>query len=907
MTGNRRVLLYPKKLLGFEAVNDWFVQYVLDSFAAFQKRAWGRSGFFQAVTVTAGPDKFSLGPSPLYGVDGDGRLLSPASTDGMLNVKFQNTNAVTYYVGLTYAEVPKGIERNPRTGVAMYSSTQEIVGRVAAPDAVVDNGDGTLTITVDSVTEAGVSNAGRTVRVYLVNPATTVEASAFEDLVVVYSGGANKVTTTGKLGQTNASGVASKYRAALIGPRVARNTDLRGVPSVAFVCRLIGAGAGGTPTVNTSDQHVFADGGISTFARLVRIDSHDEPKLRVRADSDDTDEDQIRVERANGGKVFGVDEDGDVMVGSDVVSFYSPELVFRYGASEKHAIQGYLSNLLFTLYNDDGGEFVFRGAGFLSTVRIDKLLRADLEHLHLGDGYTATDGVAFTGEDPGEGAIDGALPQNVLGAINALLAGYTAADSAIVDDYTAITDEIAADLISAVSLQNTTRAAMFANAVLSGAAVSDGGGLTVDVALGVFLRSGARTQTSASTGLAVVNGTRYVYWRASDSSYQIATDCPDFGSDLPLAKVVAAGGVVTEIVDLRRLLAQDGDRTDFIVGAAPGAHFATLREAVLCAQELAQPTSPSSTRRRKFRIHVAGDTTETATIPVGNGGGMLIEGNRKARVQWGFEAPLFEVNGDNDLAFRDLVFGFNGTGAPPDITEGEERVVVTVPDGGTSYRVLFDNCHLGALVGEPAPHGFAFIRGTVVDWTFRDCSARDVPDFFLAGSSTATMTAVRVDSCRFERTGTSSVATLLPGFGIRKGDGCTVRDCYISDARGYGIAFQNGAGGAASSRCGAYGNRIVGSGWEGIYLGGSRLAAAFNFVTAAGQDLSDAKGITVAGNRCHVDHNDVAAMLGVGTPIGIHITNSADNCIVTGNQTNNTGGIVDDGAGNTLANNRNDA
>src|SRR5690606_29601129 len=95
----------------------------------------------------------------------------------------------------------------------------------AAPSVVVDN-TGTITFTIDSVCEAGVSHAGRTARIWKVIPGegATTEAIAIEDVAVVYTAGNNKITTMGTLGQSAVSTTAADYMVALLGPSVKRNT-----------------------------------------------------------------------------------------------------------------------------------------------------------------------------------------------------------------------------------------------------------------------------------------------------------------------------------------------------------------------------------------------------------------------------------------------------------------------------------------------------------------------------------------------------------------------------------------------------------------------------------------------------------------------------------------------------------
>lgn len=184
--------------------------------------------------------------------DGKGHILDINAIVPGRAAKFQNTNAITYYVGMRWATRPEGITVNPRTGMPNFQSIREEIGYAAAPNTVTDLGNGTIRFVVDSVTEAAVSNAGRTVVVYKVIPAqdATTEAIAIETLTVAWNGTNNIVTTAGNLGQNDGvSTTAGDYMAVLLGITVKRNTNLETDPNTMFVGTVIGVGAGGTPSV----------------------------------------------------------------------------------------------------------------------------------------------------------------------------------------------------------------------------------------------------------------------------------------------------------------------------------------------------------------------------------------------------------------------------------------------------------------------------------------------------------------------------------------------------------------------------------------------------------------------------------------------------------------------------------
>jgi len=83
-------------------------------------------------------------------------------------------------------------------------------GPSADPTAVVDDGDGTMTVRVASILPDATDHSGRRVRV------TLDSTGAYEDLRVTRSGGQNIVETAGALGQAVISAVAADYTVKVI-------------------------------------------------------------------------------------------------------------------------------------------------------------------------------------------------------------------------------------------------------------------------------------------------------------------------------------------------------------------------------------------------------------------------------------------------------------------------------------------------------------------------------------------------------------------------------------------------------------------------------------------------------------------------------------------------------------------
>lgn len=246
-TGSQFAAFNLKMLLGFQDLGARGILAVRASHIEATQARWDLDGVFNTKLTMSSPGAAQVqvdGTSKA--TDGLGHILTTSLAYKKV-ATFQNTNAIVYDVGLMYAEVPAGIRINPRTGKPQYDRYQEEIGFQGAPTSVVDNGNGTLTFNVNSVTEASVSNAGRLVRVYKVIPAdgAATMAIAVEECTVAF-GPNNTITTVGKLGQTTASVVAGDYVVVCMGPRVSRNTPLSTTLGVVYIGTV--TGNGGTPS-----------------------------------------------------------------------------------------------------------------------------------------------------------------------------------------------------------------------------------------------------------------------------------------------------------------------------------------------------------------------------------------------------------------------------------------------------------------------------------------------------------------------------------------------------------------------------------------------------------------------------------------------------------------------------------
>jgi hypothetical protein len=315
-TGASFVSLEPKRIVGRSDFREYFLDYLRTMSTEVVALTYSVEGtFFDTISISAdGNDKFQLQDGK-KGTDGVGHILQLSNALAQ-DVQFENTIAVVYHVGLKYAERPRGVTNNPRTGFPDITRFEETIGESGTPNSVVDNLDGTLTFRVDTVTEASVTNAGRKVLVWKKNPGkdALLEADAIEECTVAFSGGQNKITTVGTFGQASPSTTAADYVVLLLGPTVKRNTDLSAASGYHYIGTVTGAGAGSPPSTFDITGQNEINSNFSALDGVTRVDAHGDPKISVQADASDVDENQIEVKSSAGVVKFSVDEDGDVVI-----------------------------------------------------------------------------------------------------------------------------------------------------------------------------------------------------------------------------------------------------------------------------------------------------------------------------------------------------------------------------------------------------------------------------------------------------------------------------------------------------------------------------------------------------------------------------------------------------------------
>jgi hypothetical protein len=268
-TGHRFVNFTQKRIISVQDLGERFLGYLQELNRESVRARYDFGGVFNIKLGLSGAiDTLRIDGSS-RATDGQGHLFDPDVIER--EARFENTAGVEYFVGLRYAERPDGIGINPRTGRPEYLYHEETVGEQGRPDFVTDNGDGTITMAIDSLCESGVSSAGRRALVYMVIPAEGAidDSIAFEEVEVAFSGGINRLTTTSALGQSVISLDAADYMVLVIGPTVRRNVSLDASDQHAFIGKVTGAGLGNPPaTFETSGQVLLT---TFTSAHLIQL------------------------------------------------------------------------------------------------------------------------------------------------------------------------------------------------------------------------------------------------------------------------------------------------------------------------------------------------------------------------------------------------------------------------------------------------------------------------------------------------------------------------------------------------------------------------------------------------------------------------------------------------------------
>jgi len=271
-TDDQYALLYNKKILPLDQMGPKFLSYLIN-----QLRNYGADTFStDAVLGTSlvavagtGVNRVNVSSGVAFqAVTGTGRKIKCLNTETrLLTIKVPPV-VTTFTIGIEANDVETGIEVNPRTGAFQYVSMVESMGRVAAPNSVIDNLNGTMTLIVDTLFQAGDDHSGRSVRVWLktvenggIGPQSSAAAIAIQTIVSTFSGGNNRITIPNYLGQSVPSPTAANYVVQAVGPTVTRKAteDLANTVGCFYLADITGVTAGNLiTTIDTSRQNNVA-------------------------------------------------------------------------------------------------------------------------------------------------------------------------------------------------------------------------------------------------------------------------------------------------------------------------------------------------------------------------------------------------------------------------------------------------------------------------------------------------------------------------------------------------------------------------------------------------------------------------------------------------------------------------
>lgn len=363
-TGALQTNLTDKRILGATDMRDGMFGYLSNDVRDLAKWTFRKGGVFDtsASLVSGGTDRVSVSPiSSQTWTDGLGRFMVLNALLGQA-IRFQNATGVIYQVALKWAQVPSGLQINPRTGKPEIMNLTDTIGESGAPAAVSTAGAG-LKLVIDNLCETGVTHVGRTAVAWKVTPGAGAlnESVAVETLTLQYDGVNNFVTTVAKFGETTAPLTPSLYRVVVLGPSIKRNTSMLGVDGYAFVGTVTGAGAGVAPsTFSTTNQRVI-DTSLAGLDDITRNGTNGSLKVSVRADVGDANENQLETRDTSNVVRFSVNELGNTVVGgtfnsTGAATFASSVTVVGATAlngnvnigdadSDTHALKGSLTHL----------------------------------------------------------------------------------------------------------------------------------------------------------------------------------------------------------------------------------------------------------------------------------------------------------------------------------------------------------------------------------------------------------------------------------------------------------------------------------------------------------------------------------------------------------------------------------
>jgi parallel beta-helix repeat protein len=498
------------------------------------------------------------------------------------------------------------------------------------------------------------------------------------------------------------------------------------------------------------------------------------------------------------------------------------------------------------------------------------------------------------------------------------------------------------NIIGAIKEAQEGHEERLANGVVSGGAVTDGGGTTVDIAsMSGWVEGKRRAYPSDSGHSLTPSQTNYVYARSTSNTFgSTTTQATAFNHEhIPIAIVVVGAAAITSIFDIRQY--QVKERRVSVKAGDESCDFPTLEDAVRFVSEL-YVLSSSTWRGAKIILH--GEETVTSTIDIAVPR-LTIEGSgaEDQKMTWTVAAAtgaLFNIDA-HDVTIRNARFELNTASdgkflTPESSTQidnltlehctfssasGSILWIVQCDDTSRSGWIIKNNRSMDYTVAEGFELGkltATLVEGNLI--RFLDNSADQ-----LAVGMHATGQATIVDNyflnARIELgaycqctdnvvVGHDSISLGIDG---DNGDGNIIKGNvinYLAGATPYGITIgekgivegnlimaltPSSPAGAAiytASQCSIHGNYIYGNDTAGIVLTGTAdyCSVVGNVIDDFSYSGTALDGISVSGDKCVITGNTVTTNTGTG--YGIHAETGATSNMI---QINSTVSYQDDG------------
>lgn len=301
-------------------------------------------------------------------------------------------------------------------------------------------------------------------------------------------------------------------------------------------------------------------------------------------------------------------------------------------------------------------------------------------------------------------------------------------------------------------------------APIRGGAVSDGGGLTVNIAAGTYMYKGALWEVAAGTTNipdAAADNYIYVDFSSTPATYGnavLATAQTNVNSaDYAFVGMVTGDGAggIASLVQMQLYLNRDNEKREIYVGNTGGGgtysegltHYQTVGEAMYSIGQwsLVRGNVPPTV------VKLVGNTTETSTIlwPADN---VVLEGVTSGSITdnypsmlWSGLWHLFDVNQQSNITIRNVQAQWNGgnpgAGANPTV------VLLASSSIGTNWgNILLENVRLYQ------GHGMVYLRDTWDSIVLRNCVGDNLANTGVTiTSATAENGAFVVEGCSFHQ------------------------------------------------------------------------------------------------------------------------------------------------------------